>query len=91
MPGSGLSFLKIFIKSSLDQYVLPGTLTGTEILLLYMSQWKRNFELLLSTAFHFVLSEQDCLKMEEIPSETDIPSDAVIEADSLSQAPQRAL
>jgi hypothetical protein len=36
------TLIKTFIKSSLDNYVLPGTLTGSEILWLYMTQWKRD-------------------------------------------------
>jgi hypothetical protein len=48
MLGQGLSFLKTLIKSSLDNYVLPGTLTGTEILFIYMRQWKRDVMLLAS-------------------------------------------
>ena len=37
-----LYFVKTLIKSSLDNYILPGTLTGSEILWLYVSQWKRD-------------------------------------------------
>jgi hypothetical protein len=35
-------FVKTLVKSSLDNYVLPGTLTGSEILWLYLTQWKRD-------------------------------------------------
>ena len=57
MLGQGLSLLKTLIRSSLDNYVLPGTLTGTEILLLYMSQWKRDV-VHLTTATRYLISPQ---------------------------------
>ena len=37
-----MAFIKNLIKSSLDQYTLPGTLTGTQILWLYLIEWKRH-------------------------------------------------
>ena len=40
--GQWIVIVKTLVKSSLDNYVLPGTLTGTEILVLYMAQWKRD-------------------------------------------------
>ena len=57
MLGQGLSLLKTLIKSSLDNYVLPGTLSGTEILLLYMRQWKRDV-VLLTCATRELMSPQ---------------------------------
>jgi hypothetical protein len=52
MVGHGIVFFKSLLKSSLDNYILPGTLTGTEILWLYMLQWKRDFtNLTLATAY----------------------------------------
>ena len=54
MLGQGLSLIKTFIRSSLDNYVLPGTLTGTEILLLYMSQWKRDVVLFTTLTRHLI-------------------------------------
>lgn len=35
-------FIKLMVRSYLDNYVLPGTHTGSEILWLYMVQWKRH-------------------------------------------------
>lgn len=41
MVANGMMLIKSLVKSSLDNYILPGTMTGTEILWLYMAQWKR--------------------------------------------------
>ena len=49
-----LMMLKVLIKSSLDNYVLPGTLTGTQILWLYMIQWKREISFLTFALLYFV-------------------------------------
>lgn len=49
-----LMMLKVLIKSSLDNYVLPGTLTGTEILWLYVIQWKRDMSSLTFALLYFV-------------------------------------
>ena len=43
--------VKTLIKSSLDNYILPGTLTGSEILWLYMTQWKRNVATLVCASY----------------------------------------
>ena len=65
MAVSGISLLKTFIKSSLDNYVLPGTLTGTEILLLYMSSWKRNVGVFIVGALHLIQTELALLDVED--------------------------
>ena len=44
-------FVKTLVKSSLDNYVLPGTLTGSEILWLYISQWKRDIAMILFASY----------------------------------------
>ena len=75
MLGQGLSLLKTLIKSSLDNYVLPGTLTGTEILFIYMRQWKRDVMLLTSTPRQSTSLDTDCNNSREITTEQ--PNDSV--------------
>lgn len=70
MLGQGLSLLKTLIKSSLDNYVLPGTLTGTEILLIYMSQWKRDVHLLTTATLHLISAQADAVTAPESESES---------------------
>ena len=50
-------FFKSLLKSSLDNYVLPGTLMGTEILWLYMLQWKRDFTNVTLAAAYLMYSQ----------------------------------
>ena len=38
--------LKTLMRSSLDNYVFPGTATGTDILWIYLIQWKRDMHVL---------------------------------------------
>jgi hypothetical protein len=35
------SFIKPLVRTTLDCYILPGTVTGTEICWLYLLQWKK--------------------------------------------------
>lgn len=69
MLGSLVAVLKNFIKCSLDNYVLPGTVTGSEILWLYMVQWKRDLVLLISASFVFVVSHYDMPGLERALSQ----------------------
>jgi hypothetical protein len=69
MLGQGLSLLKTLIKSSLDNYVLPGTLTGTEILFIYMKQWKRDALLLTSATRQLITADPDRTDRTGIPAE----------------------
>jgi hypothetical protein len=48
-------FFKSLVKTSLDNYVLPGTASGTEILWLYMIQWKRDLAALSFASFYLIL------------------------------------
>lgn len=59
MLAQGLLFVKTLIRSQLDIYVLPGTRTGTEILLLYMSQWKRDVVLFTTATRKLIRPEAD--------------------------------
>lgn len=58
MVGHGVAFVKNLLKSSLDSYILPGTCAGTEILWLYIIQWKRR--LVLSRLAIVYLIESSC-------------------------------
>lgn len=64
MAGHWLIILKTFLRSSVDNYVLPGTATGTDILLIYMTQWKRHFVLLSSTTLYLIASQFDLPRIE---------------------------
>ena len=70
MPSPGFTLLKTFIKSSLDNYVLPGTLTGTEIMLFYLIHWKRKLYLITTGVLHIVSTDLDLYKVEETPVES---------------------
>jgi hypothetical protein len=68
-------FIKNLVKSSLDQYVFPGTLTGTEILWLYIIQWKRDLATLTVASLYTVLNHMDIPRMASIKSNpTDEPN-----------------
>ncbi len=65
-----IMILKSLVKSSVDNYLLPGTMTGTEILWLYMVQWKRNMSALTFAAIYFVCSQFDLIQGEKVISST---------------------
>lgn len=60
------AFIKNLVKSSLDNYILPGTLTGTEILWLYMAQWKRDLSNVTMVSLYEFFSDADVLPQEGI-------------------------
>lgn len=71
------------MKSSLDNYLLPGTLTGSEILWIYVVQWKRDFNALafatvyfLSLQFGFMVSEKATSNIPVTP-ESDIEPEII--------------
>jgi hypothetical protein len=66
MTGHLWMIAKTFLKSQLDNYVLPGTLSGTEILLLYMAQWKRNVARVTFGAMYILRSQADLPKLEKV-------------------------
>ena len=74
MLDQGLSFLKSLIKSSLDNYVLPGTCTGTEIMLVYMSQWRRDLVLVVIAALYIMSAQIDRSRLTLTPSKSSIDS-----------------
>jgi len=51
--------LKSIMRSSLDSYVLPGTATGTDILWIYLIQWKRDMHMLCLALVYLVSFQQD--------------------------------
>ncbi|HEX8038481.1 MAG TPA: hypothetical protein VF490_05000 [Chryseosolibacter sp.] len=54
------------MKSSLDNYILPGTMTGTEILWLYMVQWKRELTAITFATFYLMSSQLEAHKLEGV-------------------------
>jgi hypothetical protein len=64
MMGHWWMILKSLVKCSLDSYIMPGTLSGTEILLLYMSQWKRDITLVTFATVYLISSPADIQKTE---------------------------
>lgn len=64
MVGSGIIWVKTLVKSSLDNYVLPGTVAGTEILWLYLIQWRRDFAALLSATGYLLVTQRELRKFE---------------------------
>ena len=54
-----MRFIKNLVKCSLDQCVVPGTRTATEILWLYMIQWKREMANITTGSFNMFLSQRD--------------------------------
>ena len=60
---------KTVVRSSVDNYLLPGTATGTDILLIYMTSWKRHFILISTATFYLVTSQFDAPRMERVLSE----------------------
>lgn len=64
MLGRGAIMLKSLMKSSLDHYILPGALTGSEILWIYAVQWKRDVGTLLFASVYFFCSQFDAESTE---------------------------
>jgi hypothetical protein len=50
---------KSLMRSSLDNYVLPGTATGTDILWIYLIHWKRDMHVLCLALVYLVTFSQD--------------------------------
>ena len=63
-----MAFMKNLVKSSLDNYVLPGTVTGTEILWLYMAQWKRDLSNVTMASLQVLFFDADVSSQEGIES-----------------------
>lgn len=63
-----IAFMTNLVKSSLDNYVLPGTVTGTEILWLYMAQWKRDLSSVTVASLQVLFFDADVSSQEGIES-----------------------
>jgi hypothetical protein len=68
--------LKNLVRCSLDNYILPGTVSGTEILWLYMVQWKRDLLVLACAAFALFVSHCELPIFERVFSGYRSGSDA---------------
>jgi hypothetical protein len=66
----GFNMLKSFIKGSLDNYILPGTLSGTEILWIYVVQWKRDFFTVTFAVLYFACSQFEVVVQDKVLSGT---------------------
>jgi hypothetical protein len=70
-------FVKTLVKSSLDNYILPGTLTGTEILWLYVTQWKRDLATITFASLYFICSQFDFIRLEKQAPESEMISEDI--------------
>lgn len=52
-------FSKSFLRIVVDSCILPGTTLGTEILWLYMKQWKREFSGILFAILSLIFFHSD--------------------------------
>lgn len=69
--------LKTLVRSSVDNYVLPGTVTGTDILLIYLTEWKRHSILLASATVYLIGSQFDLPRLQSVITDnTEEPRDA---------------
>jgi hypothetical protein len=75
MMTNGWMIVKTLLKSSLDNYILPGTLTGTEILFVYMAQWKRHITVVTSAGLCLIVSQLERSKTQRVfsPTQSDSP------------------
>ncbi len=63
-----LGLIKTLIKSSLDNYLSPGALAGTEILLFYLAHWKRKLCFVTWEALFLIITEPGLFRLPEIPT-----------------------
>lgn len=61
-----MMLIKSLLKSSLDNYVLPGTTTGSEILWLYMTHWKRELAAITSATFDLMYTELETRRLDRV-------------------------
>ena len=62
--------IKNLAKSYLDNYILPGTNAGTEVLWIYMIQWKRQMANIAFATFYILLSQAEYADVESVSSST---------------------
>jgi hypothetical protein len=58
--------LKSLMRSSLDNYVLPGTVTGTDILWIYMIQWKRDLFIFCVALVYLFTFQENVTSVNEV-------------------------
>ena len=68
--GCWLVFAKNLLKTWLDNHVLPGTTTGTEILWLYMVSWKRDVMQVITACVTLLTSRVDVTLFERVVSDS---------------------
>lgn len=66
-----LIFIRTMLRSWLDSYVVPGTLTGTEILWIYMTAWRRRMAGLALASLYFFSSHIPTLPLIRAEAEAD--------------------
>lgn len=64
MAGRSVVFVKNLLKNSLDNYVLPGTSAGTEILWLYVTTWKHSRWPLIFAFCYFIATRREVQKLK---------------------------
>lgn len=69
------------MKSSLDNYLLPGTLTGSEILWIYVVQWRRDFNALAFATVYFLSLQFGFMLTEKAASNTPVTPESDIESE----------
>ena len=62
--------IKDLAKSYLDNYILPGTNAGTEVLWIYMVQWKRQMANIAFATFYLLVSQADYSEVESVAPNT---------------------
>lgn len=62
--------IKNLAKSYLDNYILPGTNAGTEVLWIYMIEWKRHMANVALATLYLLLSQTEYRKVEPMVSST---------------------
>ncbi len=67
------------MKSSLDNYLLPGTLTGSQILWIYVVQWRRDFNALAYATVYFLSLQLGFMLSEKADSNTQVTPKSDIE------------
>jgi hypothetical protein len=53
-----------------DNFVLPGTVTGTDILLIYITEWRRHAIIIGSATLYFIASQFSLPGLQNVLSES---------------------
>lgn len=60
--------IKNLAKAYLDNYILPGTNAGTEVLWIYMIEWKRHMANITLATFYLLMSQAELRKVGSVVS-----------------------